>query len=134
MQLELETWASALKAYDEEDFDKALEIFGVSSASVPGGVVPNVGILQRVAESSKILTNIGLIYATVGEHDAAIQSFREAVTLDKYLAVAYFQCGVSCFLLGRYEEAYREFDEALLYLRGNQAMYVASPRCVRCRD
>ncbi|KAG8716362.1 hypothetical protein FRC11_001604 [Ceratobasidium sp. 423] len=104
LKLELETWASAIKAYDEENFEESLQIFG------------------RIAESSKILTNMGLIYATVGEHEAAVQHFREAVTLDKYLAVAYFQCGVSNFLLGHYEEAYRDFDEALLYLRGNQAI------------
>ncbi|KAG8764827.1 hypothetical protein FRC12_007862 [Ceratobasidium sp. 428] len=104
LKLELETWAAALKAYDEEDFDKSLETFG------------------RIAESSKILTNIGLIYATLGEHDAAVQHFREAVGLDKYLAVAYFQCGVSNFLLGRYDEAHVDFKEALLYLRGNQAI------------
>ncbi|KAJ1306172.1 hypothetical protein OPQ81_010882 [Rhizoctonia solani] len=104
LKLELETWASAIKAYDEENFEEALQIFG------------------RIAESSKILTNMGLIYATVGEHEAAVQHFREAVGLDKYLAVAYFQCGVSNFLLGRYEEAHRDFDEALLYLRGNQAI------------
>ncbi|ELU42105.1 NADPH oxidase regulator NoxR [Rhizoctonia solani AG-1 IA] len=103
LKLELETWASAVKAYDEENFEEALQIF-------------------RIAESSKILTNMGLIYATVGEHEAAVQHFREAVGLDKYLAVAYFQCGVSNFLLGRYEEAYQDFDEALLYLRGNQAI------------
>ncbi|KAF8706681.1 PB1 domain, partial [Rhizoctonia solani] len=104
LKLELETWASAVKAYDEENFEEALQIFA------------------RIAESSKILTNMGLIYATVGEHEAAVQHFREAVGLDKYLAVAYFQCGVSNFLLGRYEEAYQDFDEALLYLRGNQAI------------
>ncbi|TDL15170.1 hypothetical protein BD410DRAFT_136396 [Rickenella mellea] len=34
----------------------------------------------------------------------------------------YFQCGVSNFLLGRYELSLRDFDEAFLYLRGNQAI------------
>ncbi|KAI0629088.1 hypothetical protein C8Q77DRAFT_334363 [Trametes polyzona] len=32
----------------------------------------------------------------------------------------YFQCGVSNFLLARYEAAYNDFSSALLYLRGNQ--------------
>jgi tetratricopeptide (TPR) repeat protein len=126
-QLELETWASALKAYDEEDFEKSIEIFGVRLLGSPVSW-PWPRFLQRIAESSKILTNIGLIYATVGEHEAAIYHFRQAVGLDKYLAVAYFQCGVSSFLLGRYEEAYQEFQQALVYLRGNQAMYVAASR------
>ncbi|KAJ6602153.1 hypothetical protein B0H10DRAFT_1823402 [Mycena sp. CBHHK59/15] len=104
LKAELETWAAALKAYDEEDFEKALDLF------------------SRIAESSKILTNMGLIYATLGEHEAAVERFIEATGQDSYLAVAYFQCGVSNFLLARYELAYKDFEEALLYLRGNQAI------------
>ncbi|KAJ7928502.1 NADPH oxidase regulator NoxR [Mycena leptocephala] len=98
LKAELETWAAALKAYDEEDFEKALDLFSVN------------------------LTNMGLIYATLGEHEAAVERFIEATGLDSYLAVAYFQCGVSNFLLARYELAYKDFEEALLYLRGNQAI------------
>ncbi|THU89357.1 hypothetical protein K435DRAFT_678103 [Dendrothele bispora CBS 962.96] len=104
LKAELETWAAALKAYDEEDFEKSLDLF------------------SRIADSSKILTNMGLIYATLGEHEAAVEKFIEATGLDNYLAVAYFQCGVSNFLLARYDLAYKDFDEALLYLRGNQAI------------
>lgn len=70
---------------------------------------------------------MGLIYATLGEHEAAVENFNAATSLDQYLAVAYFQCGVSNFLLARYELALKDFEEALLYLRGNQAM------CVACR-
>ncbi|KAF7980806.1 hypothetical protein HWV62_36412 [Athelia sp. TMB] len=106
LKAELETWASALKAYDEEDLERALDLFA------------------GIADSSKILTNIGLIHATLGEHEAAVEQFNAATQLDQYLAVAYFQCGVSNFLLGRYELALKDFEEALLYLRGNQAMYV----------
>ena len=29
LKAELETWVDALKAYDEQDFDKALDLFGV---------------------------------------------------------------------------------------------------------
>ncbi|GLB37380.1 putative NADPH oxidase regulator [Lyophyllum shimeji] len=102
LKAELETWSAALKAYDEEDFEKALDLF------------------SRIADTSKILTNMGLIYATLGEHEAAVERFIEATSLDQYLAVAYFQCGVSNFLLTRYELAYKDFEEAYLYLRGNQ--------------
>ncbi|KAL7277884.1 hypothetical protein PYCCODRAFT_1394550 [Trametes coccinea BRFM310] len=102
LKAELETWAAALQAYDAEDFEKALELF------------------SQIADSSKILTNIGLIYATLGEHEAAVEQFTAATELDQYLAVAYFQCGVSNFLLTRYDAAYNDFSSALLYLRGNQ--------------
>jgi len=102
LKAELETWAAALKAYDDEDFDKSL------------------GFFFEIADSSKILTNIGLIYATVGEHETAVEHFKKAIKLDQYLAVAYFQCGVSNFLLENYVDAHQNFGEALLYLRGNR--------------
>ncbi|KZT04776.1 uncharacterized protein LAESUDRAFT_727636 [Laetiporus sulphureus 93-53] len=101
LKAELETWAAALKAYDEEDFDKSLQLF------------------SNIADSSKILTNMGLIYATIGEHEAAVEQFAAATQLDQYLAVAYFQSGVSSFLLGAYPAALQAFDDALLYMRGN---------------
>ena len=33
LKAELETWDAALKAYDEQDFDKALDLFSVSIRS-----------------------------------------------------------------------------------------------------
>lgn len=36
----------------------------------------------------------------------------------------HFQCGVSNFLLGRYDLALLNFEDAYLYLRGNEAMSV----------
>lgn len=104
LKAELEIWAAALKAYDEEDFEMALQKFAA------------------IGDSSKILTNMGLIYATLGEHEAAVEQFIAATQLDQYLAVAYFQCGVSNFLLTRYDLAFKDFEEALLYLRGNQSI------------
>ena len=102
LKAELETWAAALEAYDKEEFDKAIQLF------------------STIADSSKILTNMGLIYATIGEHEVAVEHFIQATQLDTFLAVAYFQCGVSNFLLQRYDLAFRDFDGALLYLRGNE--------------
>lgn len=101
LKAEIETWATALELYDSQNFDEALATF------------------EDIADSSKILFNIGLIYATLGEHEVAIENFKTAISLDQYLAVAYFQCGVSNFLLGMYEEAVKDFEDALLYLRGN---------------
>jgi hypothetical protein len=108
---------------------------------------------QRIADSSKILTNMGLIYATLGEHELAVEQFIAATGLDQYLAVAcvpsvpsydggygshapcsYFQCGVSNFLLARYELAFKDFDEALLYLRGNESMCVRARGARPCAD
>jgi len=104
LKAELQTWAAALKAYDEDNFEHSLDLF------------------SQIADSSKILTNMGLIYATQGDHESAVERFIEATGLDHFLAVAYFQCGVSNFLLARYDRALKDFEEALLYLRGNQAI------------
>jgi tetratricopeptide (TPR) repeat protein len=48
--------------------------------------------------------------------------YQRAVALDQYLAVAYFQEGVSNFLLGDFEEALANFNDTLLYLRGNTSI------------
>ena len=48
--------------------------------------------------------------------------YQRAVRLDQYLAVAYFQQGVSNFLIGDFEEALANFNDTLLYLRGNTSI------------
>ena len=48
-----------------------------------------------------------------------VDAYARATRLDSFLAVAYFQMGVSNFLLGEFTEAMANFNEALLYLRGN---------------
>jgi tetratricopeptide (TPR) repeat protein len=51
-----------------------------------------------------------------------VECYQRAVGLDNYLAVAYFQQGVSNFLLGDFEEALANFNDTLLYLRGNTSI------------
>ncbi|KAI6125538.1 hypothetical protein EV401DRAFT_1080486 [Pisolithus croceorrhizus] len=102
LKTELKIWADALKAYDEQEFLKSIELF------------------SRIADSGKILTNMGLIYATMGKHEVAIEQFNAATNLDKFLAIAHFQCGVSNFFLGRYGAAYANFQDTYSHLRGNQ--------------
>ncbi|KAF2089871.1 hypothetical protein K490DRAFT_36592, partial [Saccharata proteae CBS 121410] len=98
---EIETWVAALAAYDNNEFDESLRCF------------------SAIADTSKILFNMGVIHATLGEHEKAVDCYQRAVTLDMYLAVAYFQQGVSNFLMGDFEEALANFNDTLLYLRGN---------------
>lgn len=92
---------SGLAHYDGNEFDAALYAF------------------NTIPDTSKILFNCGVIHATLGEHDKAVEYYQRAVYLDQYLAVAYFQQGVSNFLLGDFEEALANFNDTLLYLRGN---------------
>ncbi|KAK0738245.1 NADPH oxidase regulator NoxR [Schizothecium vesticola] len=104
LKQEIVTWVTALEKYDNNEFEVALEEF------------------ERISDTSKILFNMGVIHATLGEHDKAVSCYQRAVRLDQYLAVAYFQQGVSNFLLGDFEEALANFNDTLLYLRGNTAI------------
>jgi tetratricopeptide (TPR) repeat protein len=94
LKQELETWTTALAAYDKKDYNGALSH------------------LSRIAASSKVLFNMGVISATTGNHDEAIEFLEQAVALDAFFAVAYYQMGVSLFLLEDYEAALRKFQEA----------------------
>ncbi|KAF2738191.1 hypothetical protein EJ04DRAFT_509855 [Polyplosphaeria fusca] len=101
LKQEIETWVAALGHYDGNEFDESLKVF------------------EGIADTSKILFNCGVIHATLGEHEKAVDCYQRAVRLDQYLAVAYFQQGVSNFLMGDFEEALANFNDTLLYLRGN---------------
>jgi tetratricopeptide (TPR) repeat protein len=98
---EIETWVEALAHYDNNEFEESIRVF------------------DEIADTSKILFNCGVIHATLGEHDKAVECYQRAIQCDQYLAVAYFQQGVSNFLVGDFEEALANFNDALLYLRGN---------------
>ena len=87
LKAELETWVAALQAYDEEDFEKSLELFSVRTIHAFSHFRCSFSP-QQIADSSKILTNMGLIYATLGEHEVAVERFNEATQLDQFLAVA----------------------------------------------
>jgi tetratricopeptide (TPR) repeat protein len=91
----------ALSHYDNNEYEESIQVF------------------DNIADTSRILFNCGVIHATIGEHERAVNCYQRAIKLDKYLAVAYFQQGVSNFLLGDFEEALANFNDTLLYLRGN---------------
>ncbi|TYJ52608.1 hypothetical protein B9479_006778 [Cryptococcus floricola] len=104
LKAELTTWAAALKAYEADDMQSALLDF------------------EKIADTSKVNWNMGIILATIGRHEEAIDRFYEATSLDMYMTVGYHQAGVSNFMLGQYEAAQKDFEDALLYLRGNQTI------------
>jgi hypothetical protein len=61
---------------------------------------------------------MGLIYATVGDHETAVKHFQLATEADQYLAVAYFQCGVSNFLLERFRSRVQGFRGLAVVFEG----------------
>jgi hypothetical protein len=54
LQQEIETWVTALARYDNNEFDDALKDF------------------ENISDTSKILFNMGVIHATLGEHEKAV--------------------------------------------------------------
>jgi hypothetical protein len=52
---EIETWVQALEHFDNQEYDLALRSFAA------------------IADTSKILFNCGVIYATLGEHEKAVR-------------------------------------------------------------
>lgn len=52
---EIETWVDALTHYDNNEFEDALRVF------------------DKIAETSKIFFNCGVIHATIGEHERAVR-------------------------------------------------------------
>ncbi|KAK6509363.1 hypothetical protein TWF481_004113 [Arthrobotrys musiformis] len=106
LKQEIETWVQALELcdLDQPDYGAALAKF------------------ESIGDSAKVLFNIGILQATLGEHEKAVSVYHRAIDLDNYLAVAYFQLGVSNFLLSDFTEAANNFNDALLYLRGNHSI------------
>ncbi|KAG8881607.1 hypothetical protein FRB97_009360 [Tulasnella sp. 331] len=78
--------------------------------------------LQRIADNSKIFTNIGIIHASLGEHEAAVEAFTAAISLDSYLSIAYFLTGISNFLIGRFDTALLDFEVAFKVMRGHKVI------------
>lgn len=55
MRQEIETWVLALAHYDNQQYEEALQVF------------------DGIADTSKILFNCGVIFATLGEHERAVR-------------------------------------------------------------
>lgn len=72
---------------------------------------PSVNMIARYV--------LNVVQALSDTDSRQVQCYQRATSLDQYLAVAYFQEGVSNFLVGDFEEALANFNDTLLYLRGN---------------
>ncbi|KAJ7620388.1 hypothetical protein FB45DRAFT_930103 [Roridomyces roridus] len=99
---ELDIWAGAQMAHNDGNYKGVLNLF------------------RKLERSAMISTNMGLLHAALGEHEKALRCFTDATTRDAYLTIAYFQRGVSHFLLERYRPASRDFKRAWGSLRGNE--------------
>jgi len=95
LKAELEIWSSALAAYDAEKFEEALELF------------------DRIADCSKIYANMGLIYATVGDHEAAVDHYEQlGLKFSLYSAEVLFNRGLCLIYMGRLDEGLADMEDA----------------------
>jgi len=67
---------------------------------------------QRQADASEFIGE-GVRLAAIGEHEAAIQNFDEAIQLDEERSFVYKQRGASYKALGQYEAAITDYNEAI---------------------
>ncbi|KAJ2687581.1 hypothetical protein IWW39_002819 [Coemansia spiralis] len=102
LKVQLEQWHQAVEMFDEQNYSGALDMF------------------RSIADSAKIHFNIGLILGRKGDHDGAIEAYDQALKLDQYLVVAYFQRGVAKMIQQRNPEAMEDFNSALKFLRDNE--------------
>ncbi|THU93558.1 TPR-like protein [Dendrothele bispora CBS 962.96] len=101
LQEELEVWDRALRAFDVKNYETALTTF------------------ELFSYTSTIVTNIGLIRVLQGKYELATKSFSDAIELDRFLAIAFFQRGVCYLHLKLFEKASEDFGETQIKLRGN---------------
>ncbi|KAF9281420.1 hypothetical protein BKA57DRAFT_458020 [Linnemannia elongata] len=101
---ELDQWNEGVIAFDQGQYEDALEYF------------------EPIADSAKIHFNIGVVLATLGDFEGAGAAYEQATKLDQYLAIAYFQNGVANVALENYAKALTCFHDAYLYLRGNMVI------------
>ncbi|KNE69084.1 hypothetical protein AMAG_13954 [Allomyces macrogynus ATCC 38327] len=101
LKQELVQWHEACQAYDNGEYETALDLF------------------NPILNSSRILFNVGMTFLNMGQPQDAVLAFDDAIEHDHYLAVAQFQFGVTHYLLGQYSEAEALFQAALDSTRGN---------------
>ncbi|KAJ3357487.1 hypothetical protein GGF32_001034 [Allomyces javanicus] len=101
LKQELVQWHEACQAYDNGDYETALDLF------------------NPILDSSRILFNVGMTFLSMGQPEDAALAFDDAIEHDHYLAAAQFQLGATHYLLGQYSEAEALFQAALDSTRGN---------------
>lgn len=96
-----EQWSEAVQLFEKGQLMKSVQKFG------------------KLANSSKIFFNIGVIFQLLERHKEAISEFTKAVKRDPYFSVAYFLRGISQHLLGELDDSVNSFCDALDHMRGN---------------
>lgn len=91
-----------MDAFDNKDYATAIKTY-----------------LEITDIGAKIFYNMGMIYTVLDRHEDAVISYTNAIFQDKYLAVAYFQRGVSQYLLKDYNAALESFTDTIEFLRDN---------------
>ena len=87
----------ALDAYDNQEFEESLRFF------------------DQIADTSKILFNCGVIYATLGEHDKAVP-FEQSMQQCYLPNLSYIHILRNSAHMGMFEEA-DKLNNALLQLK-----------------
>lgn len=109
---ELTTWDHIRRgdrAYDEGDFERALDEYGKAIELDPSNAVP--------------YNNRGYLYDDLKEYEKAIEDYTKAIELDQDYAAAYSNRGASYYELMQYEQAVEDCKKAIALEPNNATFY-----------
>ncbi|KAJ1513873.1 hypothetical protein HMI54_014435 [Coelomomyces lativittatus] len=100
----IEQWHSAVQLFEAGKLDESFEGF------------------SKIADTARIIFNIGVIYQLLERHAEAVKEFNKAVKRDPYFSAAFFLRGISFHILRQYNDSINSFCDALDFMRGNEVI------------
>jgi len=114
------TWENALRQFDNNMLMSALHEF--QSLPQTSKVLFNCGVIFQLLERYKIavwISKLRQICLNKWNNYWQVKCYSQAIGLDPYFAVAYFQLGILHFSLEDFKDALIAFNNVQLLLRGN---------------
>ncbi|XP_065655156.1 MATH and LRR domain-containing protein PFE0570w isoform X1 [Hydra vulgaris] len=99
---EIEDWFNAVSLYDEGKVENAIKSF------------------EALEQNGRIKFNIGCSYLKLRDVQSAAKSFKEAISFDPLMAIAYYMIGLISCQEKEYVSAFEYFQKAIELLRGNR--------------
>ncbi|XP_065647732.1 uncharacterized protein LOC100212833 isoform X3 [Hydra vulgaris] len=99
---EIEDWFNAVSLYDEGKVENAIKSF------------------EALDQNGRIKFNIGCAYLKLKDVQSAAKSFKEAISFDPLMAIAYYMMGLINCQEKEYVSAFEYFQKAIELLRGNR--------------
>lgn len=110
-------YQAGLEAYDRGDYEQAAGLFRT--------------VAEQAPDSAVVYNSLGLALSQLGDMEAAVQAFEQAITLDWNHPTAQYNLAMALFDLGRYGEAEGAFREAIRQNPGQVAAHYGMATLLR---